>query len=103
MESILGKSEIIKTLLRSSGRIYEGYYRPDKMVFSVSGNFDENNVIELLKNFQIYLRELKITPKADYQVVNSTREKLGASECILGFEGVDLFRPYMPPLYIQLF
>ena len=50
--SILGKSETIKTISRDQVEGFmKGYYRPDKMVFSVSGNFEEKNVIELIEKY----------------------------------------------------
>jgi predicted Zn-dependent peptidase len=72
----------------------KGYYRPDKMVFSVSGNFDENNVIELIEK---YFQNLphgseNHSPKASYQGGEFRQDKdLEQVNVILGFEGVDFY------------
>ena len=93
--SILGKSEIIKTITRDQVEGFmKGYYRPDKMVFSVSGNFDENNVIELIEKYFQNLPQgtEDHSPKADYQGGEFRQEKnLEQVNVILGFEGVDFY------------
>ena len=93
--SILGKSETIKTISRDQVEGFmKGYYRPDKMVFSVSGNFDEKNVIELIEK---YFQNLpngseNHSPKASYQGGEFRQDKdLEQVNVILGFEGVDFY------------
>ncbi len=93
--SILGKSETIKTISRDQVEGFmKGYYRPDKMVFSVSGNFEEKNVIELIEK---YFQNLpngseNHSPKANYQGGEFRQDKdLEQVNVILGFEGVDFY------------
>ena len=93
--SILGKSETIKTISRDQVEGFmKGYYRPDKMVFSVSGNFEEKNVIELIEK---YFQNLpngseNHSPKASYQGGEFRQDKdLEQVNVILGFEGVDFY------------
>ncbi len=93
--SILGKSDIIKTISRDKVEGFmKGYYRPDKMVFSVSGNFNESQVIELIeKNFQNLPQGSEDhSPKSIYQGGEFRQDKeLEQVNIILGFEGVDFY------------
>tara|TARA_Y100000768_G_C23966911_1_gene678310 strand:+ start:600 stop:1853 length:1254 start_codon:yes stop_codon:yes gene_type:complete len=93
--SILGKSEIIKTISRDQVEGFmKSYYRPEKMVFSVSGNFNESQVIDLVeKHFQNLPQGSEDhSPKAIYQGGEFRQNKeLEQVNIILGFEGVDLY------------
>ena len=47
--SILGTAEIIKSISRDEVEGFmKGFYNPKKMVFSVSGNFEEDKIIKLV-------------------------------------------------------
>ena len=93
--SILGSSEIIKTISRDQVEAFmKNYYRPEKMVFSVSGNFNENNVIELIeKHFHNLPQGSEDhSPKAIYHGGEFRQDKdLEQVNIILGFEGVDFY------------
>ena len=93
--SILGTSEIIKTISRDQVEAFmKSYYRPEKMVFSVSGNFNENNVIELIeKHFHNLPQGSEDhSPKAIYHGGEFRQDKdLEQVNIILGFEGVDFY------------
>ena len=93
--SILGKNEIIKTISRDQVEGFmKGFYRPDRMVFSVSGNFEENKVIELVEKYFHKLPQGKEdhSPKSMYQGGEFREEKdLEQVNMILGFEGVDFY------------
>ena len=93
--SILGSSEIIKTISRDQVEAFmKSYYRPEKMVFSVSGNFNENNVIELIeKHFHNLPQGSEDhSPKAIYHGGEFRQDKdLEQVNIILGFEGVDFY------------
>ena len=93
--SILGSSEIIKTISRDQVEGFmKSYYRPEKMVFSVSGNFNENNVIELIeKHFHNLPQGSEDhSPKAIYHGGEFRQDKdLEQVNIILGFEGVDFY------------
>ena len=48
--SILGTSEIIKSISRDEVEGFmKSFYNPSKMVFSVSGNFDEDKIIKIVE------------------------------------------------------
>ena len=93
--SVLGSSEIIKTISRDQVEAFmKNYYRPEKMVFSVSGNFNENNVIELIeKHFHNLPQGSEDhSPKAIYHGGEFRQDKdLEQVNIILGFEGVDFY------------
>ena len=93
--SVLGSSEIIKTISRDQVEAFmKNYYRPEKMVFSVSGNFNENKVIELIeKHFHNLPQGSEDhSPKAIYHGGEFRQDKdLEQVNIILGFEGVDFY------------
>ncbi len=93
--SILGKSDIIKSISRDEVENFmKSYYRPEKMVFSVSGNFNENHVNELIeKYFQNLPKGSEDhSPKSIYRGGEYRQQKdLEQVNLILGFEGVDFY------------
>ncbi len=93
--SILGKTDIIKTISRDEVEGFmKSFYRPDKMVFSVSGNFEENHIFDLIeKNFlNLPQGTDDHSPKANYQGGEFRQDKdLEQVNIILGFEGVDFY------------
>ena len=93
--SILGKSDIIKTISRDQvDEFMKSFYRPDKMVFSVSGNFHEEQVLEFVeKNFdKLPNGQDNHSPKSIYKGGEFRQEKdLEQVNIILGFEGVDFY------------
>jgi predicted Zn-dependent peptidase len=93
--SILGKSDIIKTISRDQVEGFmKSFYRPEKMIFSVSGNFNESQVIELVeKHFQnLPQGNDNHSPKSVYQGGEFRQDKdLEQVNIILGFEGVDFY------------
>ena len=93
--SILGKSDIIKTISRDQVEGFmKSYYRPEKMIFSVSGNFNESQVIELVeKHFQnLPQGNDSHAPDAVYKGGEFRQDKdLEQVNLILGFEGVDFY------------
>jgi len=93
--SILGKSEIIKSISRDQVEGFmKSFYRPDRMAFSVSGNFQEEQVLDLAeKHFNnLPHGEDDHSPKAFYKGGEFRQEKeLEQVNIILGFEGVDFY------------
>ena len=93
--SILGKSEIIKSISRDQVEGFmKSFYRPDRMVFSVSGNFQEALVLDLVeKHFNnLPNGQDDHSPKALYKGGEFRQEKeLEQVNIILGFEGVDFY------------
>jgi predicted Zn-dependent peptidase len=93
--SILGKSEIIKSISRDQVEGFmKSFYRPDRMVFSVSGNFQEDLVLDLVeKHFNnLPNGQDDHSPKASYKGGEFRQEKeLEQVNIILGFEGVDFY------------
>ena len=93
--SILGKSEIIKSISRDQVEGFmKSFYRPDRMVFSVSGNFQESLVLDLVKKHFNNLPNGQDdhSPKASYKGGEFRQEKeLEQVNIILGFEGVDFY------------
>ena len=93
--SILGKSEIIKSISRDQVEDFmKSFYRPDRMVFSVSGNFQEALVLDLVeKHFNnLPNGQDDHSPKASYKGGEFRQEKeLEQVNIILGFEGVDFY------------
>ena len=93
--SILGKSEIIKSISRDQVEGFmKSFYRPDRMVFSVSGNFQESLVLDLVeKHFNnLPNGQDDHSPKASYKGGEFRQEKeLEQVNIILGFEGVDFY------------
>ncbi len=93
--SILGKSDIIKTISRDQVEGFmKSYYKPEKMIFSVSGNFNESKVIELVeKHFQnLPQGNENHSPVSVYQGGEFRQDKdLEQVNIILGFEGVDFY------------
>ena len=93
--SILGKSEIIKSISRDQVEGFmKSFYRPDRMAFSVSGNFQEEQVLDLAeKHFNnLPHGEDDHSPKALYKGGEFRQEKeLEQVNIILGFEGVDFY------------
>jgi predicted Zn-dependent peptidase len=93
--SILGKSEIIKSISRDQVEGFmKSFYRPDRMVFSVSGNFQEALVLDLVeKHFNnLPNGQDDHSPKASYKGGEFRQEKeLEQVNIILGFEGVDFY------------
>ena len=93
--SILGKSEIIKSISRDQVEGFmKSFYRPDRMVFSVSGNFQKDLVLDLVeKHFNnLPNGQDDHSPKASYKGGEFRQEKeLEQVNIILGFEGVDFY------------
>ena len=93
--SILGKSEIIKSISRDQVEGFmKRFYRPDRMVFSVSGNFQKDLVLDLVeKHFNnLPNGQDDHSPKASYKGGEFRQEKeLEQVNIILGFEGVDFY------------
>ena len=93
--SILGKSEIIKSISRDQVEGFmKSFYRPDRMVFSVSGNFQEALVLDLVEKHFNNLPDGhdNHSPKASYKGGEFRQEKdLEQVNIILGFEGVDFY------------
>ena len=93
--SILGKTDIIKTISRDAVEGFmKNFYRPDKMVFSVSGNFEENHILDLIDKHFLNLPQgtEDHSPKANYQGGEFRQDKdLEQVNIILGFEGVDFY------------
>ena len=93
--SILGKTDIIKTISRDAVEGFmKNFYRPDKMVFSVSGNFEENHILDLIDKHFLNLPQGSEdhSPKANYQGGEFRQDKdLEQVNIILGFEGVDFY------------
>jgi predicted Zn-dependent peptidase len=93
--SILGKSEIIKSISRDQVEGFmKSFYRPDRMAFSVSGNFQEERVLDLVeKHFNnLPHGEDDHSPEALYRGGEFRQEKeLEQVNIILGFEGVDFY------------
>ena len=93
--SILGKSEIIKSISRDQVEGFmKSFYRPDRMAFSVSGNFQEEQVLDLAeKHFNnLPHGDDDHSPKALYKGGEFRQEKeLEQVNIILGFEGVDFY------------
>tara|TARA_Y100000996_G_scaffold279960_1_gene220829 strand:+ start:3837 stop:5090 length:1254 start_codon:yes stop_codon:yes gene_type:complete len=93
--SILGKTDIIKNISRDAVEGFmKSFYRPDKMVFSVSGNFEENHILELIDKHFLNLPQgtEDHSPKANYQGGEFRQNKdLEQVNIILGFEGVDFY------------
>jgi len=93
--SILGKSKIIKAISRDQVEGFmKSFYRPDRMVFSVSGNFQEALVLDLVeKHFNnLPNGQDDHSPKASYKGGEFRQEKeLEQVNIILGFEGVDFY------------
>jgi predicted Zn-dependent peptidase len=93
--SILGKSEIIKSISRDQVEGFmKSFYRPDRMAFSVSGNFQEELVLDLVeKHFNnLPHGDDDHSPKALYKGGEFRQEKeLEQINIILGFEGVDFY------------
>ena len=72
----------------------KSFYRPDRMVFSVSGNFQEEQVLNLVeKHFNnLPNGQDDHSPKASYEGGEYRQEKdLEQVNIILGFEGVDFY------------
>ena len=92
--SILGKAEIIKSITREEVEGFmRGFYNPKKMVFSVSGNFEEDKIIKLVEEkFQnLPQGEDDYIPKSSYAGGEYRQEKnLEQVKLLLGFEGVDI-------------
>ena len=93
--SILGKSEIIKSISRDQVEGFmKNFYRPDRMAFSVSGNFQEEQVLDLVEKYFNNLPhgDDDHSPKALYKGGEFRQEKeLEQVNIILGFEGVDFY------------
>ena len=93
--SILGKSEIIKSISRDQVEGFmKSFYRQDRMAFSVSGNFQEELVLDLVeKHFNnLPHGDDDHSPKALYKGGEFRQEKeLEQVNIILGFEGVDFY------------
>ncbi len=93
--SILGKSEIIKSISRDQVEGFmKSFYRPDRMVFSVSGNFQKDLVLDLVEKYFNNLPNGQDdhSPKASYKGGEFRQEKeLEQVNIILGFEGVDFY------------
>ena len=71
----------------------KGFYNPKKMVFSVSGNFEEDKIIKLVEEkFQnLPLGDDDYIPKSSYVGGEYRQEKnLEQVKLLLGFEGVDI-------------
>ena len=92
--SILGTSEIIKSISRDEVEGFmKSFYNPLKMVFSVSGNFDEDKIIKIVEEkFQnLPQGNDDYIPKSSYAGGEYREEKnLEQVKLLLGFEGVDI-------------
>ena len=92
--SILGTADIIKSISRDQVEGFmKGFYNPKKMVFSVSGNFEEEKVIKLVEDkFQnLPQGNDDYIPKSLYSGGEYREEKnLEQVKLLLGFEGVDI-------------
>ena len=92
--SILGTSEIIKSISRDEVEGFmKSFYNPSKMVFSVSGNFDEDKIIKIVEEkFQnLPQGNDDYIPKSSYVGGEYREEKnLEQVKLLLGFEGVDI-------------
>ena len=92
--SILGTADIIKSISRDQVEGFmKGFYNPKKMVFSVSGNFEEEKVIKLVEDkFQnLPQGNDDYIPKSSYSGGEYREEKnLEQVKLLLGFEGVDI-------------
>ncbi|MAV82244.1 MAG: peptidase M16 [Pelagibacteraceae bacterium] len=93
--SILGKTEIIKNIQREEvSGFMNDFYNPEKMVFSVSGNFNEKEVIGLVEEKFNFLPKgtSNYSPKSNYEGGDFRQNKeLEQVNLILGFKGVDYF------------
>jgi predicted Zn-dependent peptidase len=93
--SILGKTDIIKNIKRDEvSGFMNDFYNPEKMVFSVSGNFNEEEVINLVEEkFNFLPKGLNnFSPKSDYQGGDYRQNKdLEQINLIVGFKSVDYF------------
>jgi predicted Zn-dependent peptidase len=72
----------------------KSFYRPDRMAFSVSGNFQEEQVLDLVEKYFNNLPhgDDDHSPKALYKGGEFRQEKeLEQVNIILGFEGVDFY------------
>ena len=70
------------------------FYRSDKMVFSVSGNFHEDQVLQLVEKYfdKLPNGQDNHSPKSIYKGGEFRQEKdLEQVNIILGFEGVDFY------------
>ena len=92
--SILGTADIIKSISRDQVEGFmKGFYNPKKMVFSVSGNFEEEKVIKLVEDkFQnLPQGNDDYIPKSSYSGGEYREDKnLEQVKLLLGFEGVDI-------------
>ena len=92
--SILGTSEIIKSISRDEVEGFmRSFYNPSKMVFSISGNFDEDKIIKIVEEkFQnLPQGNDDYIPKSSYVGGEYREEKnLEQVKLLLGFEGVDI-------------
>tara|TARA_B100000963_G_scaffold317707_1_gene298302 strand:+ start:464 stop:1717 length:1254 start_codon:yes stop_codon:yes gene_type:complete len=92
--SILGTAEIIKSITRDEVEGFmRSFYNPNKMVFSVSGNFDEDKILNIVEEkFQnLPQGNDDFIPKSSYVGGEYREEKnLEQVKLLLGFKGVDI-------------
>ena len=93
--SILGTSDIIKNIKRDEVTGFmNDFYNPEKMVFSVSGNFKEEEVFNLVEEKFNYLPKGKNNFSEDSKYVGGDyrqNKDLEQVNLVLGFDGVDYF------------
>ena len=93
--SILGTTDIIKNIKRDDvSGFMNDFYNPDKMVFSVSGNFNEDDVVNLIENKFNHLPKgtNSFSENSKYTGGEYRQNKdLEQVNLVLGFDGVDYF------------
>ena len=93
--SILGTTDIIKNIKRDEvNGFMNDFYNPEKMVFSVSGNFNEQEVIDLIDSKFNHLPQGKnnYSESSKYFGGEYRQNKdLEQVNLVLGFDGVDYF------------
>ena len=93
--SILGTADIIKNIKREEvNGFMNDFYNPEKMVFSVSGNFNEEEVINLVEDKFNHLPKGKNNFAENSKYVGGDyrqNKDLEQVNLVLGFDGVDYF------------
>ena len=93
--SILGTTDIIKNIKRDEvNGFMNDFYNPEKMVFSVSGNFDEQEVIDLIDSKFNHLPQGKNNYSENSKYLGGEyrqNKDLEQVNLVLGFDGVDYF------------
>lgn len=93
--SILGTTDIIKNIKRDEvNGFMNDFYNPEKMVFSVSGNFNEQEVIDLIDSKFNHLPQGKNNYSENSKYLGGEyrqNKDLEQVNLVLGFDGVDYF------------